>query len=171
MIRIAAALALCALLAVAAQAQPRGVAPPRPATAAGCVKSTFRVAIDVGHYLAAPGATSARGITEFTYNRALAEMVLRAVKEAGFTGSFLIGDTGDMSSLSRRPAIAREQGAALFVSLHHDSVQKQYLSTWMFDGARARLQRPLPRLLGLRLRRVALGEGTAWHWHRNSAAT
>ena len=42
--------------------------------AGACQKSTFKVALDIGHYKAAPGAISARGITEFTYNHALAEL-------------------------------------------------------------------------------------------------
>ena len=104
-----------------------------PADAA-CTRSNFKVALDVGHYLAAPGATSARGVTEFSYNLALATMTLQALKAAGFSGSFLIGDKGDMRVLSWRPALAQQQGAALFISLHHDSVQKQYLSTWVVDG-------------------------------------
>jgi N-acetylmuramoyl-L-alanine amidase len=33
------------------------------------------VAIDVGHYLARPGAISAYGVTEFEYNHALAAVI------------------------------------------------------------------------------------------------
>ena len=101
---------------------------------AACQNSTFRIALDIGHYKAKPGATSARGITEFTYNRALAELVLTALKASGYTSAFLIGESGDPLPLPRRSQIAREENADLFISLHHDSAQKQYFSEWMFEG-------------------------------------
>ena len=37
------------------------------------------IAVDVGHTLAQPGATSARGETEFSFNRALATTVQEAL--------------------------------------------------------------------------------------------
>src|ERR1700722_4033073 len=104
------------------------------AQGSGCQKSTFKIALDIGHYNARPGAISARGITEFTYNRALAELVLTALKAAGFEQTFLIGESGELMPLERRPAIARAQHAALFISLHHDSAQTQYFSEWVFEG-------------------------------------
>ena len=36
--------------------------------------------------------------------------------------------------LTRRTEIALEAEATLFISLHHDSSQKQYFSTWQFEG-------------------------------------
>ena len=36
--------------------------------------------------------------------------------------------------LERRSEIARDQHAELFISLHHDSAQKQYFSEWTFEG-------------------------------------
>ena len=100
----------------------------------GCDKSTFKIALDIGHNKTKPGATSARGITEFTYNRTLGDRVLPALQDAGFTSTFLIGESGSVMSLHRRSEIAHEQNAALFISLHHDSAQRQYFSTWMFEG-------------------------------------
>jgi N-acetylmuramoyl-L-alanine amidase len=44
----------------------------------------------------------------------------------------MIGEDGNKHSLRTRAAAAR--GAALFVSIHHDSVKPQYLSEWMVDG-------------------------------------
>jgi N-acetylmuramoyl-L-alanine amidase len=99
-----------------------------------CQKNTFKIALDIGHYRARPGAISARGITEFTYNHALAELVLAALKAHGFEGAFLIGESGDPLPLPRRPRIAQEEKASLFISLHHDSAQKQYFSEWTFEG-------------------------------------
>jgi N-acetylmuramoyl-L-alanine amidase len=101
---------------------------------AGCQKGTFRIALDVGHDKIRPGATSARGITEFSYNLALGQSVLRALKAEGFEQAFLIGESGALMPLTRRSRIAAEEGAALFISLHHDSAQKQYFSEWVFEG-------------------------------------
>jgi N-acetylmuramoyl-L-alanine amidase len=89
------------------------------------------VAIDVGHYLAEPGALSARGRPELEFNRELASLI-RAALEARDLSVLLIGAEGNMSVLSRRTAAAR--GAALLVSVHHDSVQPHYLEEWEYEG-------------------------------------
>ena len=101
---------------------------------ASCQKATFKIALDIGHGRTRPGATSARGHSEFSYNLALGRVARSALITAGFSGTFLINEDGASLPLLRRPEIAREQGASLFIALHHDSVQPQYLSTWMFDG-------------------------------------
>ncbi len=114
---------------------------PTPASAASkvvqpasCQRATFRIALDIGHDRTRSGATSARGATEFSYNLALGRLAQAALKAAGFSQAFLINENGAKIALSRRPEIAREQGAAIFIALHHDSVQPQYLSTWVVDG-------------------------------------
>jgi N-acetylmuramoyl-L-alanine amidase len=89
------------------------------------------VAVDVGHYLAEPGATSARGRPELEFNRDLAVELARALEARGVQAK-LIGADGDMAVLSRRTAGARD--AALFVSVHHDSVQPHYLEDWEHAG-------------------------------------
>ncbi len=89
------------------------------------------VAVDVGHFLAEPGALSARGRPEFEFNRALA-LDLRDALEAQGERVRLIGAAGDAPVLSRRTAAAR--GASLFVSVHHDSVQPHYLEEWRHEG-------------------------------------
>jgi N-acetylmuramoyl-L-alanine amidase len=47
------------------------------AAIAGCNKSTFQIALDVGHSPAAPGAISARGVTEYSFNLRLAGVIER----------------------------------------------------------------------------------------------
>ncbi len=106
------------------------------------------VAVDVGHYLAEPGATSARGRPELAFNRDLAVEVAGALEAAGLRAR-VIGANGDLTVLSRRTAAARE--ADLFVSIHHDSVQPHYLEEWEHEGNRAPVQRPFRRVLPLRL--------------------
>jgi len=89
------------------------------------------IAIDVGHYLAKPGVISARGITEFEYNLKLAREIEIALKHAGHR-TLLIGDDGLSEELAKRAP--RASGMDLFISIHHDSVQPRFLSSWDVDG-------------------------------------
>jgi N-acetylmuramoyl-L-alanine amidase len=73
----------------------------------------------------APGAISASGKTEFSYNLALARELARQLQTLNLT-PHLIGDQGDISLLTQRTRLAR--GLQLFISIHHDSVQPQYLA-------------------------------------------
>jgi N-acetylmuramoyl-L-alanine amidase len=91
------------------------------------------IAIDVGHSLSRPGATSARGEPEFAFNRGLALVVERALRQQGFRAR-LIGEQGDFDKLTDRTAAAAAVGAAFFLSLHHDSVQPRYLEPWLVGG-------------------------------------
>jgi N-acetylmuramoyl-L-alanine amidase len=91
------------------------------------------VALDVGHSLARPGAISARGRTEFSFNRQLALVVKEVLQTRGFHPQ-LIGEHGDMNTLRARTDAASE--AEFFLSLHHDAVQPRYLEYWEVDSKR-----------------------------------
>jgi N-acetylmuramoyl-L-alanine amidase len=106
----------------------------QPATPGRCEAANYKIALDIGHYRASPGAISARGVTEFSYNLALARATLAALRRDGFSKAFLIGKSGNPLPLERRTQIASAAGADLFISLHHDSVQPRYLSQWIVDG-------------------------------------
>jgi N-acetylmuramoyl-L-alanine amidase len=106
--------------------------------AIACEPSAFVVAVDIGHTRMAPGATSARGVPEFEFNRVLANEVVSALKADGFTGAFLINGDGRIGSLAERTRLALSGDADLFLSIHHDSVQPHYLETWTVNGRRAR---------------------------------
>ena len=82
------------------------------------------IALDVGHYADEPGVISATGRAEFEYNRDLALEVRAALAERGFAVR-LIGERGDYAELHRRTRDAL--GAALFISIHHDSVKERWL--------------------------------------------
>ena len=88
------------------------------------------VAIDVGHFIEEPGATSARGRPELDFNRELAVDIESAVQGRGIDTK-LIGYDGFMSQLARRSADAAD--ADLLLSVHHDSVQPYLLETWEYD--------------------------------------
>jgi N-acetylmuramoyl-L-alanine amidase len=102
---------------------------------AGPTSGTERplIAIDIGHSLSRPGAISARGEPEFSFNRGLALVVERVLRERSFR-TRLIGEQGDIEKLTDRSAAAASAGAAFLLSLHHDSVQPQYLEAWQVDG-------------------------------------
>jgi N-acetylmuramoyl-L-alanine amidase len=88
------------------------------------------VAVDVGHFIEEPGATSARGRPELDFNQELAAEIESAARGRGLR-TMLIGADGFMSQLARRTAAAA--GADFFLSVHHDSVQPHFLETWEFD--------------------------------------
>ncbi|MCF8481436.1 MAG: N-acetylmuramoyl-L-alanine amidase [Rhodospirillum sp.] len=92
------------------------------------------IGIDVGHSLDKPGATSARGMTEWTFNRRLAGEVAQAITETGAASAVLINGEGRSMALADRPRLAKEGGAGLFLSIHHDSAQPQFLKPWRHDG-------------------------------------
>jgi N-acetylmuramoyl-L-alanine amidase len=70
------------------------------------------VAIDVGHFLARPGAISAYGVTEFEYNHALAAVIAARLAGAGVPVR-LIGHRGEMADLRARPRRPRRRGRLL----------------------------------------------------------
>lgn len=92
------------------------------------------IAVDVGHGLKDPGATSARGVTEYAYNRIFAQVFADALRERGLRVRE-VNFSGDIGSLAARPATAA--GSDFFVSIHHDSISPQYLGFWDWDGSEA----------------------------------
>ena len=119
-----------ALTQVQTQAQPQAQ-PQAQTQASASAKPATRVALDVGHHHAAPGAISARGREEFQFNRILALRIAESLQQRQIAIQ-LIGAEGDQSRLSGRTAQAA--GAGLFLSVHHDSVQPQLLQRWEHAG-------------------------------------
>lgn len=114
--------------------EPPPIAPAASPTPPPCERAAFAVALDIGHAPDEPGATSARGRTEHTFNRDLAVDLLQALHASGFTGSFTVDPARERLSLTDRPARAAAGGAAVLLSLHHDSVQPHYLRSWEHPG-------------------------------------
>jgi len=102
--------------------------------AVGCLAATAHgasIAVDVGHYVSKPGVISARGIPEFDYNLRLARELSESLGRAGHK-TLLIGDDGLAENLGSRAP--RAAGMDLFISIHHDSVQPRFLSSWESGG-------------------------------------
>lgn len=99
--------------------------------AAPVIAGVPRVAVDVGHTLAAGGATSARGRAEFEFNRDLARDLVAALS-ARAVAVTLVNEDGLIPTLAARPEAAGE--VDLFVSIHHDSVSESELERWTWNG-------------------------------------
>jgi N-acetylmuramoyl-L-alanine amidase len=104
------------------------------ADAMSCPEGRLRVAIDVGHSKAVPGAISATGKTEYEFNKRFADELV--ARSRAWRGVQLFMLSGTELGLRDRPEQAAERRADLFLSIHHDSVQKRYLQTWQHEGRR-----------------------------------
>jgi N-acetylmuramoyl-L-alanine amidase len=128
-------LAATLLLALAA-AQPinaqNAKAAAKPAT---CDRSQFRVIIDVGHSAEVPGALSARGVGEYSFNLDLARTVEKKMLQAGFSKTHLLITPGKaIAGLVSRVSFAAHNPADLFLAIHHDAVPDKFLEKWTYDG-------------------------------------
>jgi N-acetylmuramoyl-L-alanine amidase len=91
------------------------------------------VLLDPGHGPAHPGAVSVRGTEEVGYNDAFAALLAPKLQAAGFRVA-LTRRPGEEPPLVERARQARERGAWLLLSLHHDSAQPQFLERVELDG-------------------------------------
>jgi len=99
-------------------------------------KDACIVAIDVGHSEKSPGAVSARGVDEYVFNQKFAQSLLQGLHKNGLPGAVLIEN--QELSLQQRTEAALRLHATLLISIHHDSVQPVYLSTWKVEGKQHR---------------------------------
>jgi N-acetylmuramoyl-L-alanine amidase len=128
--------ALVVMLGCAAPPAARGEEPAtHAAKGSACARSAFRVIVDVGHTTTDPGAISARGATEYSFNLKLAEAIRQALVDAGFTKTVkMITATRPYAGLFERAARANDARPDLFLSIHHDSVPDHLLETWQYQG-------------------------------------
>ena len=100
-----------------------------------CWAKNYKIAIDIGHTPNVPGATSARGVPEYLFNKHIGDLLYQKLRRTRkFRGSFIINATGANISLAARAAVANKQRADLFISIHHDSVYPKDLSDWVYQG-------------------------------------
>lgn len=98
-----------------------------------CAANEDLLALDVGHSKIRPGAVSAYGKTEFEFNVVLAKSIFD-VLSAHNLPIIQIGSDGNSTGLEHRTRIANRAGATFFLSIHHDSVQSQFLKPWQWQG-------------------------------------
>jgi N-acetylmuramoyl-L-alanine amidase len=100
-----------------------------------CWAGDFIIAVDIGHTINSPGATSARDVPEYRFNQNIGALLhQQLLRDKRFKRAFIINETGDDISLAARAAIANQRGAHLLVSIHHDSVEPKDLSPWQCQG-------------------------------------
>jgi N-acetylmuramoyl-L-alanine amidase len=131
-----ALITLAVLILAAARHPARSEEPAsHAAEAAGCQRSAFRVVVDVGHTVDKPGADSARGVPEYSFNLQLADAIKQALVDAGFDKTVrLITTTAPWHGLVERAERANDMHADLFLSIHHDSVPNHLIETWEYEG-------------------------------------
>jgi N-acetylmuramoyl-L-alanine amidase len=94
------------------------------------------VHLDIGHTPEKPGATSARGEKEYEFNKRFVHELEARLIEEGQAPVEILEPDGQEIALERRARITGALEAGLLISIHHDSVQPQYLRDWIVDGAR-----------------------------------
>ena len=137
-----ASLTICLCVGASAQDKTHEPASDKPpalepvsATARDCKRASFRVLIDVGHTPDDPGAISAHGNPEYSFNLALADAAMKQLVEAGFRQTTLLLMKGrGYGQLAERAAIANRTPPDLLVSIHHDSTRDPYIRRWEFAG-------------------------------------
>ena len=111
-----------------------------PMAAGAICGDPISVTIDIGHTLNQPGAISARGETEYAFNRMLAlDLAAGLVREN--VEVRLVNEVGNDITLSNRARLLGAIERGVILSLHHDSVQKIYLQHGVIDGKAARFSR------------------------------
>jgi len=97
----------------------------------------LRIVLDVGHSPLKSGATSARGVSEYQFNHNIVNKLHNALQQAGFD-SFILTHKQKEMGLTDRANLASVKKADVLLSIHHDSVQPRYLSSWTYDNKRQR---------------------------------
>ena len=91
------------------------------------------IALDAGHSVKSQGAISARGVAEFEFNRQLV-LVLDAELKKQNVMTAAIAVEGRTEDLISRPRQAKEAGAQLLISVHHDSAKARFHQDWVYEG-------------------------------------
>ena len=92
------------------------------------------VALDIGHTLAVHGSTSARGKGEFDFNQRIVRQLAARLEKSRVVFPFVINPDGGKIGLLDRPRIAAQQGAELFLAIHHDAAAEKYELPWEPNG-------------------------------------
>jgi N-acetylmuramoyl-L-alanine amidase len=99
-----------------------------------CPSTPAKVAIDIGHSPAEPGALSASGKYEYFYNKRFVDELVRLNNDKKTLSLFVVNPDGTDLDLGERTQIASEHGADIFLSIHHDSANDKYLRYATEDG-------------------------------------
>lgn len=101
---------------------------------AACQYSSFQIAIDVGRTPEAPGAVSARGVSEHSYNLLLGSDLVEKLKQGGFVKTELFTERGFSSREIARVERANLRALNLFLSIHHHYVREAHHGRRKYNG-------------------------------------
>ena len=96
--------------------------------------TTSAILVDVGHSLSRSGAVSARGRTEFEFNRDMARAITAAIRRSGISNVILFNEEGANMSIAERVRRINALRPLLVISVHHNSMYPKYLKTWLWQG-------------------------------------
>lgn len=94
------------------------------AAQAGAEVPKLKVLLDPGHSPATHGTRSATGLWEHVYNDRLAASVKKELEKAGVAAELSRQPNQELSLMARA---RKSSGASLFISLHHDAAQPQFV--------------------------------------------
>lgn len=100
-------------------------------TSVAAIAASPLVAVDVGHGGNDTGAISARGRSEFDFNRDFAVRLADTLRQRQL-GVREVNFDGNIGSLTARPQAAL--GSDFFIAIHHDSIGEQWLLDWQWNG-------------------------------------
>lgn len=95
-----------------------------PAVHAASPAAAPAIVVDTGHTPAHPGATGASGRVEYRYNLDLSAAV---AADLAAHGERVFRTSADGREIALAARATQHRDANLFVSIHHDSIQQQYL--------------------------------------------
>lgn len=107
------------------------------AVAAPCGNPAL-VTIDIGHTPKRGGATSARGVPEYVFNKRLAGFLARRLDRTPGFQTRVLNPSGRNISLRRRADEIAGVRTGVLLSIHHDSAQLRYFSKWTYKGRKRR---------------------------------
>ncbi len=107
------------------------------AHATSCGAPTL-VTIDIGHTPRKGGATSARGVSEYAFNKRLAGFLERRLLNTDGFAVRVLNRAGKNISLGRRAAEIGRVRTGVLISIHHDSAQLRYFRKWTYKGKKRR---------------------------------
>jgi N-acetylmuramoyl-L-alanine amidase len=108
--------------------------PGDPASVPILLPAPFKIALDVGHTPKKGGAVSARGVSEYEFNRRLVGELAEELQLSRSVQTFVVNAEGEEISLTQRVDQANAHGADVFLAIHHDSVKESFLKKWVVDG-------------------------------------
>jgi len=104
------------------------------ATVFGGESTTSAILVDVGHSRSQSGAVSARGRTEFEFNRDMARAITAALRRNGIQNVILFNEEGANMSIAERVRRINALQPLLVISIHHNSLFPKYLKNWSWQG-------------------------------------